>query len=209
MHILTVIDHHKPTSFTHAVAAAFREGAEAAGHTVETADLHAEGFDPVWTAGDDAQFADQPMPTDVLAYQARIERAQGLCMVFPLWWWGMPSMMKGWVDRVFSWNWAYNHTQDPDPTRSPLYPKTCVFLVPAGSSPQEMERQGYAQALERIWPVGTMSYMGISEHRLHFLHGVEGKAERRVKHLETAWQAGNTMPEPRSAAAPGTAPSAP
>lgn len=59
-----------------------------------------------------------------------------------------------------------------------------------------MDRQGYTKALEAIWPVGTTSYAGISEHRLHILHGTLGKAERREQHLETAWQAGNTMPGP-------------
>ena len=44
MHILTVIDHPDPKSFTHAIAVRFGEGAQEAGHTVETADLHAEGF---------------------------------------------------------------------------------------------------------------------------------------------------------------------
>ena len=52
MHVLTVIDHPNPSSFTHAVAARFREGAEAGGHTVEVADLHAEGFNPAWQMGD-------------------------------------------------------------------------------------------------------------------------------------------------------------
>lgn len=204
MHILTVIDHHNPGSFTHAVAAAFRDGAEAAGHTIEIADLHAEGFNPVWQVADDAQFDEgpdaRPMPDDVLAEQARIERADALCLAFPLWWWGMPSMMKGWLDRVFSWGWAYTHTGDPDPTRSPLYPKTCTFLVPAGSAPGEMDRMGYTAALEAIWPVGTMSYMGISEHRLHVLHGSTGKPERRAQHLRTAWTAGHEMPRPEQVA---------
>ena len=198
MHVLTVIDHHNPDSFTHALAAKFRAGAEAAGHTVDMADLHAEGFNPVWQRADDAQFEEPPapMPADVVGYQTRVARAEGLCLVFPLWWWGMPSMTKGWVDRVFSWGWAYNHTQDPDPTRSPLYPKSCVFLIPAGTSPQEMEKHGLDAALDAIWPVGTMSYMGISEHRLEILHGSLGRPERRELHLETAWRAGYEMPRP-------------
>ena len=46
MHVLTVLDHPDPASFSRAAALRFNEGAEAAGHTVELADLHTEGFDP-------------------------------------------------------------------------------------------------------------------------------------------------------------------
>ena len=52
MHVLTVLDHPNPASFSAAAAQRFNAGAEAAGHSVELADLHAEGFDPLWSMAD-------------------------------------------------------------------------------------------------------------------------------------------------------------
>ena len=52
MHVLTVLDHPDPASFTAAVAKQFIAGAEAAGHSADLADLHAEGFDPRWSMAD-------------------------------------------------------------------------------------------------------------------------------------------------------------
>lgn len=193
MHVLTVLSHPNPASFSHAVAQQFVAGAKAAGHTTELADLHAEGFNPVWQAGDFAQDKGDPMPSDVLAEQARIERSDALCMIFPLWWWGMPSMMKGWVDRVFSWGWAYDQVDDPSPERSLLRPRPCTLLVPAGASPKNMIDHGYIKALEAIWLTGTLGYCGIKEPELTVLYGSTGKPERRVAHLETAFQAGRAI----------------
>ena len=75
------------------------DGAIAAGHTVELADLHAEGFDPRWTMADITADDGGPIPADVAREQARIGRADAICLVFPLFGWGMPSTIKGWVDR--------------------------------------------------------------------------------------------------------------
>ncbi len=195
MHVLIVIDHHNPASFSHAVAARFADGARAAGHTIEIADLRAEGFDPRWQAGDDRDYGDAERPADVQAEQARIGRADAFCLVFPLWWWGMPSTMKGWIDRVFCWGWAYNQLDDPTPAGSMLPVRPCVLLVPAGASPQSMAADGVDVALERIMIDGTLGFFGM-EAKLHILHGVEGKAERRTRHLEAAWRAGRDIGSP-------------
>ena len=47
MHVLTVLDHPNPKSFTAAAAEHFIQRAHAGGHPVELADLNAEGFNPL------------------------------------------------------------------------------------------------------------------------------------------------------------------
>ncbi len=174
MHVLTVLSHPDPVSFSHAIAVRFMAGAKAAGHTTELADLHAEGFDPRWSLPDLAQFDNKPMPDDVLTEQARIERCDALAMVFPLFWWGMPAMLKGWIDRVWSWGWAYDQIDDPD--KSLLRNRIGVMLVPAGASPQSMAPHGYPKAKDTIWRTGTMGYLGLTDRRIHILHGSTGSA---------------------------------
>ncbi len=189
MHVLTVLDQPNPASFSHAVAARFIDGAQAAGHTAELADLHAEGFNPVWQMADFAEDDGIPLPSDVLAEQARIERSDALCLVFPLWWWGMPSMMKGWMDRVFSWGWAYDQLDDPTPAGSLLRHRACHLLIPAGASPDSMAEDGIESALDAIWPKGTFGFFGMTAQS-HILHGSTGKPHRREAHLETVYQIG-------------------
>lgn len=104
MHALIVVSHPLDTSLTHGVAAAIAEGITAAepANTFEIADLTQEGFDPVYGATDIAAFLKTAsIPADILAEQKRIDSADALVLVFPIYWWSMPALLKGWVDRVF------------------------------------------------------------------------------------------------------------
>ena len=188
MHVLTVLDHPNPASLSKALAERFMDGAQAAGHSVELADLHAEGFDPVWRMEDIERDAASTCPPDVAAEQQRIARADAICMVFPLFWWGMPAMTKGWVDRVWTWGWAYDQLDDPDVSLQ--RPRTGVLLVPAGARSDEMRDEGYLQSLETAWIHGTFGYFGLSPRNLEILYGSTGSEARRQALLETAYQKG-------------------
>jgi len=196
MHVLTVLDHPNPKSFSAAVAAAFMDGARAAGHSTELADLHAEGFDPRWTMADIEDDGRATSRADIAVEQARISRADAICLVFPLFWWGMPAMTKGWIDRVFGWGWAYDQLDDPEGSLLPTRPG--VLLVPAGARSDEIEEQGYRAALETAWIKGTFGYFGLAPRALELLCGADGSPQRRQALLERSYQVGLTLPLPPS-----------
>lgn len=188
MHVLPILDHPNPTSFSAAVAEEFNAGATAAGHSVELGDLHAEGFDPRWSLADMERNEGSSTPGDILFEQARIERADAICLVFPLYWWGMPAMTKGWVDRVWSWGWAYDQLEDPE--RSLQRARTGVLLVPAGARSDEMEDEGYVAALETAWTKGTFGYFGFAPRKIELLNGAIGSEPRRKALLKMAYEVG-------------------
>jgi NAD(P)H dehydrogenase (quinone) len=194
MHVLTVLDHPDPASFSAAVAHRFMEGTSEAGHTVELADLNAEGFDPRWSRADiDADATGTP-PPDIRAEQDRIARADAIAFVFPLFWWGMPAMTKGWVDRVWSWGWAYDQLDDPN--LSLQRPRAGVLLVPAGARSDEMEKRGYQAALETAWIDGTFGYFGFARRELVVLNGSTGSDARRAALLDRSYQTGLHLQAP-------------
>lgn len=194
MHVLTILDHPDPASFSAAAAKQFNAGAAAAGHSVEFGDLHTEGFDPRWSMADAERDGGAGTPDDILSEQARIDRADAICLVFPLYWWGMPAMMKGWVDRVWSWGWAYDQLEDPE--RSLQRPRTGVLLIPAGARSDEMEREGYVAALETAWSKGTFGYFGFSPRKIELLNGSTGSHARRKALLQQAYDTGVTLALP-------------
>ncbi|MCG7493754.1 NAD(P)H-dependent oxidoreductase [Thalassobius sp. Cn5-15] len=191
MHILTVLDHPNPHSFSAAIARSFMSGAQSADHTTELADLHAEGFSPIWSAADANPETHANSSRDIKAEQRRIERADAICLVFPLYWWGMPAMMKGWVDRVWSWGWAYDQLDDPD--TSLQRPRSGLLLVPAGARSDEIEANGHRAAMETAWIDGTFGYFGLSPRRLELLCGSTGSNTRRADLLNRAFEAGRSM----------------
>ena len=196
LHVLTILDHPNPKSFSAAVAQQCMAGAEASGHSVELADLHAEGFDPRFSMADIAREPHATPSDDVAHEQRRIARADAICLVFPLFWWGMPSMTKGWLDRVWSWGWAYDQLQDPE--SSLQRPRSGVLLVPAGARSDEMENGGYLSALETAWIKGTFGYFGFSPRRLEVLCGATGSIKRRQSLLAKSYQVGITLAHPNA-----------
>lgn len=194
MHVLTVLDHPNPSAFSAAVARSFARGAEDAGHSTELADLHAEGFDPRWTRADIEAEGVADLPADVRAEQARIARADAICLVFPLFWWGMPALTKGWIDRVWSWGWAYDQLDDPE--TSLQRPRTGVLLIPAGARSDEMQSEGYTAALETAWIKGTFGYFGFADRKIVLLNGSTGSAPRREALLRQAYQTGHGLRAP-------------
>ncbi|MEO0329014.1 MAG: NAD(P)H-dependent oxidoreductase [Pseudomonadota bacterium] len=192
MHVLTVVSHPNQKSFSHALAHSFRKGAEETGNTVEIADLHAEEFDPIWSMSDVEHAEGAAVPDDIRKEQVRIERCDAVCLVFPLYWFGMPAMMKGWIDRVWSWGWAYDQLEDHN--KSLQKPRTIVLLVPAGANPNEWEPYAsIEQSMKNIWCIGTLGYFGFNDKRVHMLNGATGSLTRRKALLKTAYQAGMDM----------------
>lgn len=99
---LVVFAHPDPDSFSAALCAAAVKGLRAAGHHVDLIDLYAEDFDPR-LSHDERVAYESPTPmlsAQVVRYAELVREAQGLVFVYPTWWWGMPAILKGWLDRV-------------------------------------------------------------------------------------------------------------
>lgn len=162
MHALIVIAHHDPRSLTHGVAAQIADGLTLADpvNTVEFADLYAEGFEPRFGAADFAvHHREAQPPADVLAEQARIDRADTLVLVYPVYWWSMPALLKGWIDRVFSNGWAFDFGGDLSHVK--LLQRMRVHLVQlAGADARTYERHGYGAAMKAQIEHGIFDYSG-------------------------------------------------
>ncbi|CAI8800993.1 NAD(P)H-dependent oxidoreductase [Pseudomonas sp. IT-P395] len=162
MHALIVVAHHDPRSLTHSAAAQIAESLVQANpaNTFEIADLFAEGFEPRFGAADFAvHHRESAPPADVLAEQARIDRADTLVLVYPVYWWSMPALLKGWIDRVFSNGWAFDFSGDLKHVK--LLQRLRVHLVGlAGADARTYERHGYGAAMKAQIEHGIFDYCG-------------------------------------------------
>lgn len=162
MRTLIVLSHPDKTSLTHVVAdrIATTIRSEDPAHVVEVADLAAEGFDPRWSGADIAAYRKEaPEPADVAAEQARLDRADALVLVFPVYWWSMPGQLKGWIDRVFNNGWAYD--ERPDGSVAKLLGRLRVHLVAIGGADAGVyDRHGYKSAMRTQIDHGIFDYCG-------------------------------------------------
>ncbi|EOC3068703.1 NAD(P)H-dependent oxidoreductase [Cronobacter malonaticus] len=162
MHALIVVSHPLASSLTHRLAHALAEGITRAssGHTAEIADLTREGFNPVFNEHDYAAFIKTaPVPPDVAREHARIENADALVLVFPVYWWSMPGLLKGWIDRVFSNGWAYE--ENPEGKVIKKLGHLPVHLVSIGGADRKtFDKHGYHQAWDTQIAHGIFDYCG-------------------------------------------------
>lgn len=162
MHTLIVTAHPETQSLTHAIAAQLAHGINQgdAPHTLEFAHLAQEGFDPRFSEADLAVHRRQAAPPpDVRVEHERIERSDTLVLVFPVYWWSMPALLKGWIDRVFSNGWAFDY--DPQGSFTKKLGRLSVHLVGvAGADASTFERYGYGAAMKTQIDLGIFDYSG-------------------------------------------------
>jgi putative NADPH-quinone reductase len=102
MRALVVYCHPSPRSFTAAVRNTVLERLKAAGAESRLIDLHAEGFQPILTREEWEQYERVPQNIGPVAPHVEALRwCDTLIFVYPTWWYGMPALLKGWLDRVF------------------------------------------------------------------------------------------------------------
>lgn len=188
-HILVVHCHPKSDSLGGRILASYVDGLRSAGRSHEVADLYRERFDPVFAASDYAQFDGGTLPQEILNEQARIDRADGIVIISPIWWLSFPAMLKGWFDRVWSNGWAYEFENDPE--GSLLRPRPFLFLLTTGGSARTFDERGYATALDDLIRVGVLGWCGVSESAVLLLHDSGFVEETGEAHVRLARQLGS------------------
>ena len=108
MNVLVVSAHPNDDSFTARVRDRAIAALRRAGHHVRHTDLYAEGFDPRLSRAEWlAHRSDPDDKVDVARHAADLRWARALVFVYPTWWSGPPSILKGWIDRVWIEGVAY------------------------------------------------------------------------------------------------------
>ncbi|NIF28451.1 NAD(P)H-dependent oxidoreductase [Pantoea sp. Tr-811] len=190
MHALIVIGHHDPDSLTHALAQQVADGLASTGHGSEIADLAREGFDPRFGLADHAVHRRlAPPPADVLLEQARIDRADALVLVYPIYWWSLPALLKGWVERVFSNGWAFDYEGGVNTKK--LHDLRVHLVGVAGADAGTFERHGYGEAMRVQIEHGIFDYCGAKVLSSTLLADSEGPDA--AAHLRTARTLGEQL----------------
>ncbi len=111
-----IFAHPNAESFTGAVAKVYADTVQALGHAVVVRDLYRIGFDPCLKPGEipsERTFGPEP---DVVAERAELRDADVFVLVYPLWLYAPPAIMKGYMERVFGFGFAYGgdgHSYNP------------------------------------------------------------------------------------------------
>jgi NAD(P)H dehydrogenase (quinone) len=177
MHVLVVHAHPEPKSFNGALTRTAVRTLNRLGHTVEVSDLYAMKFKAVADSDDYVEREDagylridreqthahrlDAIAADVRAEQDKLTRADLLILQYPMWWFGMPAVLKGWADRVFTRGYAYLPGRKYD--TGMLRGKLAMVSITTGTSADTYQPDGIDGALlDILWPVhnGLLRYSG-------------------------------------------------
>lgn len=118
MRCLVVHAHPLGQSLTRHFCDAARDELTACGHAVDFLDLYAIDFDPRLTARERAtHHAAEPDHGAVLEHTSLLAAAEVVVLVFPTWWFGLPAILKGWIDRVFAPGVGFAHGENFGPIK--------------------------------------------------------------------------------------------
>lgn len=111
MHAAIIFNHPYEGSYCNAVLKAVIKGLARAQCTTDLIHLDKEGFNPVMTADDLRAFKQrQPVDSQVIGYKKRLDQADHLIFIFPIWWELMPALTKGFIDKVIFPGVAYEYS---------------------------------------------------------------------------------------------------
>lgn len=171
-------EHSLSHSLADRIAATLREQ----GKQVEIADLHAEGFNPTMSRPDLDLYHGDPtaIPEDILREQQRVERADMLVFVFPVYWWSVPALLKGWFDRVLTLNWAYKVADDGRIVGN-LRDVPVRLIATGGSDLAGFDKHGYSTAIQTQIIEGVFGFCGLKNVKLDILYQADTATPEQVE----------------------------
>ena len=183
MSSLIVTAHPNTDSLTHRAEGRLQE---LLGPDTVMAHLAQEGFDPRYTSDDHRRYTGlASADAAIVAEQRRVDRAAHLVLVFPIYWWSMPALLKGWVDRVFIRGWAFDDASDEIVPR--LGALTAHLLPIAGSTEDAFTRYGYTGALRTQIDQGITEFCGMQRGVTAFIYDADSTDRAAIgRDLEAA-----------------------
>lgn len=193
MKILVVSAHPVETSFVSGVKTLALHTLAARGHEIDDCDLYAEQFDPVLSREERLHYHDTDRSRPAVSrYVERLKAADGLVFIHPVWNFGYPAILKGFLDRVFLPGVSFDIDQTGRLTLTLRHIRRLGFVCTygsdrframlAGDPPRKIAKRVLRAHVARDAPCDYLACYDMNhttpERRQAFLRTVEGRFGR-------------------------------
>lgn len=193
MKVFIVYCHPSEDSFTRYVRDAFIRGIVDAGHEYVLSDLYAMGFRTDMSEQEylrDANYTTEPpLAADVLAEQEKVNSADAVAFIYPVFWTEAPAKLVGWFDRVWTYGFAYGE-------RTMKTLDKALFLVTAGNKMERLVQFGLLDSMKKVM-LGDRLFNRVRTSDFVVFDGMTKKLESRLEHwdtnLQTAYEKGREL----------------
>lgn len=220
MHVLLVYAHPEPRSLNGSLKDFAVQRLERAGHTVQVSDLYAMQWKAALDAADNTAsqpgarldpslnskqaFENGTQSLDIAHEQDKLRWADAVILQFPLWWFSMPAILKGWIERVYAYGFAYGVGEHSDTHWGDRYGegmlagKRAMLAVTTGGWESHYAPRGVNGAIDDLlFPIqhGILFYPGFDVLPPHVIyrtgkideHGFQQVSEAFGQRLDQLW----------------------
>jgi NAD(P)H dehydrogenase (quinone) len=209
--VLLVHAHPEPTSVTRALVDVSTRTLTELGHEVVQSDLYAMRWKAVFDEQDFPRRADPKrlsfieesghaylngcQTSDVEIEQRKVLAADAVIFHFPLWWFGMPAILKGWIDRVWAYGLAYGYKNEGNRYRygdGAFKGKRAMLCVSVGVPEIDYSPRGINGPLEQLlFPIthGTLFFPGMDVLPTFAVYGTVSIDAQRLASAQAVWRA--------------------
>jgi len=178
---LIVYAHPNPESLNAFLKDTLIEHLSGHNHEVVVRDLYQQNFNPILSLEDMQGQRLGSVAPDVKIEQDFISWADCITLIHPIWWTGLPAIIKGYIERVFSYGFAYRYDQGIQ--KGLLAGKQTIIINTQGKSKAEYEAMEMDKALKLTSETGIYTYSGL-EVKQHFFFE---KADRATAENVQNW----------------------
>ena len=161
MNILLVYAHPNPCSFNRAILEVLDGALRERGHATCIHDLYHMQFRATLDGEDLARNWRGDLADDTRAEQDAVRWAQGLVFIYPVWWFGPPAILKGWIDRIFTRKFAFDF--GPSGMRGLLTHERALVINTLGGDEATYQREGWQELLVRPMAEGILGACGVRQ----------------------------------------------
>jgi NAD(P)H dehydrogenase (quinone) len=210
MNILIVCAQPEPSSLTRCLVDESVRTLRAQGHEVALSDLYGMQWKAVFDEQDFPSRANRErlcfitesghaystsqQSADVQSEQHKLLAADAVIFHFPLWWFAMPAILKGWIDRVFAYGLAYGYRGEGNRYRygdGGLRGKRTLLSVIVGGPAEDYGARGINGPLDQLlFPIthGMLFFAGMDVLPTHAIYGSGRMTAARVQAEQSAWR---------------------
>lgn len=206
MNILIVLAHPETSSFNHALALEARKILAAQDHSVRLTDLYSEHFNPLVSRSDFAATADRQrfeiqteqrlasetpetgFAPDLRSQHEKLFWCDLLILQFPIWWFSVPAILKGWFDRCLASGLIYGGGRWFD--TAPLAGRRALISATTGGNRDRWQDNGLFGDIDRaLYPlrVGTLNFVGFDVLPHHIVYGPRYMSSAGRRQALDAW----------------------
>jgi len=176
---LIIYAHPNSGSLNHFFKQTILETLQESGEEIEVRDLYEINFNPVLSLNDmNGQRMGKVAP-EIQTEQDFIAWADRIIFVYPIWWTGMPAIMKGYIDRVFSYGFAYRY--DNGVQKGLLTGKKTVIVNSHGKSNAEYEASGMDKALALTSDTGIFTYCDLDIQAHYYFDKADRASDENIE----------------------------